>query len=88
MTKKNSKPRTLEDRNPLAQSTFAAQCNHAQITGKMEIVPAKTLFLRAVAGIILFLIIFGILATLVSNATPAPTQQPQGVNWSSRTGAA
>ena len=89
MAKSNSnRDRTKEDRNPFAQSSFAAQCNHASITGKMEIVPLKTLFLRAVAGIILFLIIFGILATIISNATPAPTQQPQGVNWSSRTGAA
>ena len=86
MSKSNSKPRTLEDRNPLAQSTFAAQCNHAQITGKMEIIPARTLVTRAFVGIILFLIVFGILAMLVSNAKP--TQSPQGVNWSSRIGAA
>jgi len=69
MTKKNSKPRTIENtRNPLAQSTFAAQCNHAQITGKMEIVPAKTLVLRALVFIILLIAAVGILATLIGGA--------------------
>lgn len=68
MTKKNSKPRTLEDRNPLAQSTFAAQCNHAQITGKMEIVPAKTLAGRAFVFIIVVLAAVGILSTLILGA--------------------
>lgn len=68
MSKTNSKPRTLEARNPLAQSTFAAQCNHANITGKMEIVPARTLFLRALVFVLLLIAIVGMLATLIAGA--------------------
>lgn len=71
MSKTNSKPqdRTIENtRNRFAQSTFAAQCNHANITGKMEIVPARTLFLRALVFILFLIAIVGMLATLIMGA--------------------
>lgn len=68
MTTKNSKPRTKEDRNPFAQSAFAAQCNHAQINNKMEIVPAKTLLGRAALGLILFVVLMLAVVLLVGAA--------------------
>jgi len=68
MSKTNSKPRTLEARNPLAQSTFGAQLTEATISGDRRIEPAKTLVLRALVFIIVLVAIVGGLATLIAGA--------------------
>lgn len=68
MSKKNSNPKTLESRNPFAQSTFAAQLAEAAISGDRRIEPAKKLGLSALFGLVGFLILMVLLAALIYSA--------------------
>jgi len=66
MSSKNSKTKTLESRNPFAQSTFAAQLTEATISGDRRIEPAKKLGLRALFGFIGFLVIMAAIIALIA----------------------
>jgi len=68
MSNKNSNPKTLESRNPFAQSTFAAQLTEATISGDRRIESAKTLGRSALFGLIGFIVVAILLVALISSA--------------------
>ena len=63
-----NKPRTKENRNPFAQSTFAAQLTEATISGDRRVESANRLGINALIGVVVILVSVGVLIALVGGA--------------------